>query len=182
MLVALAVSLSACAKDSGSSSTTSVTKQTTPVGEVSYEAYYKKFLFAAGICSANYPRYYHFASSHNISSLASDRNLNVSVTLYLLTDNTYTAYLEILKPRPDISSNTSEILETDQQSGKWSVVDENLILENLGVGTALTFNGQPAIDLKLQDVASGIVFNQSETIVGGSSSSSVPQQFEVQCK
>ena len=182
-IVALAFSLSACAKNnSPSASSETVVKHSAPMGEDSYESYYKKFLFEPEPCTQKYPRYYKFASSSGASMLASNSKLRLTVTAYLFKDNTYRAILELLKPRPDINSYTYEILEKHEQAGRWAVENENLRLENLGVGKALTYDERRAIDLHIESNVANGLFNQSETILTGATSSYVPQDLEVQCE
>lgn len=182
-LTALALSLSACAKSSApSDSSGTVVKHSAPTGEDSYESYYKKFLFEPQVCSPKYPRYYKFASSNGVSILASNSKLRLSITAYLFADNTYRATLDLLKPRPDVNEYTYEVLENHELRGNWIVECEKIILENLGTGNALTYNGRRAVDLHIESSVAGGLFSQSETILTGATSSYVPDDLEIRCE
>lgn len=182
-LAVLAMSLSACAKDnSPSSSSNHTTKYSAPAGDDSFESYYNHFLFKPLPCSGSKIRWYQQASSSDIAMLTSNPELFFSMRLFLLPNNSYSAEIQLLKPRPDISNYTSEVLKTYEQGGKWSVVDNAIVLENLGVGHVLTYNGHRAINLDLANVASGALFNQSNTVLTIAESDSAPQQLEVQCR
>ncbi len=182
-LTVLAMALPACAKDnSPSANSTQTTKYSAPAGDDSFESYYNHFLFKADPCQPNKTLWYHLANTSDISSLASNPALFVSMKLFLLANNKYSVEIQLLKPRPDINNYTYDVLKTDRQSGKWSVVDDAIVLENLGVGHALTYNGHRAINLDLANVASDGLFNHTSTILTNAESDSVPQELEVQCQ
>lgn len=181
-LTSLVVAVTACAKNTApSSAENSVVKHSSTFNGQSYESYFRHFLFAPQPCSLEYSRYYKFASTNGVAVLASDPKLRFTVTTYLFPDQTYRADFELLKPRPDINDYTYEVLDNYDQRGKWAVENEVIVLENLGVGKALIYNERQAFDLHVESTIARGIFNQSDTILTTASSTSVPDELEVQC-
>ena len=87
-LAVLAMALPACAKDnSPSSNSTQTTKYSAPARDESFESYYSNFLFKADPCQPNKTLWYHIVNTSDISTLASNPALFVSMKLFLLANN-----------------------------------------------------------------------------------------------
>ena len=177
-----AIGLVSCAKEnSNGGHSETVTRHFAPVGYESYEAYYNKFLFEPQECNPDKSRYYRFAGSDGFSKIKEDKEHYFDVDLHLLKDGTYIVEIDFLLPAPQWGFNTMIVEKTEVQRGRWSVVEEKIVLENLGYGKALTYNDSPAIDLYLTNVQVNPIYNGSSTIIVGMLSTSTLEELRKKC-
>ena len=139
------------------------------------------YMFSAEPCEKEGGRYYKKMSSFGGGVLQTDNSLSVSIDLYFLADGTYIADLEVLKPEPDVSPNTSAVVETKHYKNTWSTSGYEVVLNGLGSAIPLTYNGEPALDLKMSNVATDPVFNGTQIFVQKAFGNYAAPELESKC-
>lgn len=147
----------------------------------SLKEYYRRFLFYPMPCDKDKNRYYHEAHSENYALVDREKREYVSLDLYLLESGNFIADINLVTPRPDISSSTWAEMKTDRVIGKWSINDERIVLENLGSGRPLIYNGGASIFLTLEEIKSDHRYNGRELFVIGTQSTNTIPELQEEC-
>jgi hypothetical protein len=122
------------------------------------QAYFQKFLYhTSGSCHAEHGIWFHFVETLEDSFKLPDadigRQRRANLALYLSENGEYSADLtdEIFYEKSgDIE--TFRIVSKQRLNGKWAVTEDGrLDIEGIGRGSALLYNGNPAIDFRIDD-------------------------------
>ena len=173
-----------CGKEntaSETSKTETIVQTSSPGGGETYESYYNRFLFQVGKCKVDNTRYYKYAGSEHVSPLASDSGRFLQMYLYLQANLNYMAVMQVLKPDHRWGGDAFYVTETYLQNGKWSIQGDALVLENLGVGHTLTYNGIKAVNFHLSSPKMVSVLNNSESVLVLYEGQTIPKNLEQPC-
>jgi hypothetical protein len=147
-LVILSI-FSACGRSGDSKSTSSASYE---VNGKKPDDYFRQFIYReTGECGTihelhHYPKW----DSSKIGVNAAGNDVLANLSLLLKDDGTYSAqYQEIFVRRYFSSGYTWDSHQEKIVIGRWSMEGANLVLSSLGTASALEYNGQDAIQLRM---------------------------------
>lgn len=124
--------------------------------------YYKRFIFDGDTCSST-NRTYKFAGSAYFSVLQSDPRYRLNVRMYLDRNHSYSVNFQVKSF--DTITNSFETTVSFWRGGRWSIDAGNLILDGVGDGYPVTYDGVPAVLLQIKDNYPGKMFDRSNTVL-----------------
>lgn len=123
--------------------------------------YYRQFLYSStGVCGT-WEHLHNLLTGKDlkVGADAKDRDIMSSLYLALLPDGAYQAYYrEFIVLRYADGGYYFAYEKNRTIKGRWMVQDDRLILSELGTGTAIEYNDQPAVNFKydLDIVSAGL--------------------------
>jgi hypothetical protein len=126
--------------------------------------YYEQFIFDSEACSPTGKTYKYAASAYN-SLLQSHPKNRLSVRLYLFRDYSYTVNFQIKSLNE--ATGKFETSMSYWRGGHWSIDQGDLILDGMGVGYQVSFDGVPAILIQIKDNYPGKMFDRSTVVLVG---------------